>query len=156
MTARSARIINWITLGYAGQRQLRPAGGQVALIRNGKNLRQIEHGLFSDWVFDSHRRLSCGPAPNTDGGCGKEAGASAAVWLPETTSGTHNEFRISANPLSGDWGARASLLIYTRGGSKKERDGSPLRVIGTWNVEVRAKQVCDQLMVQPDDFSAWN
>lgn len=46
-------------------------------------------------------------------------------WLLEAGSGTHNEFRLAARPLSGDQGVSAPLLINTRGGSELQSVGRP-------------------------------
>jgi hypothetical protein len=98
----------------------------VAFVRNREQHRHVAHSLVGDWVSNSHTRLFPRAYAERRSGCGNEAGACAVLWLPESSSGTHNEFRISVSPLSGDWGARAPLLIYTRGGSKLERAGHPL------------------------------
>ena len=49
------------------------------------------------------------------------------MWLLETGSSTHNEFRLAARPLSGDLGVSTPLLINTRGGSKIASGGLPRR-----------------------------
>jgi hypothetical protein len=98
--------------------------GRVAAWRSYAIASSIATSRTASWVIGSSTRIgasSRGPAPDAESGCGKEVGACAVLWLPESSSGTHNEFRVSACPLSGDQGARAPLLIYTRGGSKLER-----------------------------------
>jgi hypothetical protein len=93
----------------------------VPLIRGGKQRRHLGESFFGQSILELHRA-------SADGGRGGEIGwrpepadagvRHASVWLLETGSGTHNEFRLAARPLSGDRGVSTPLLINTRAGSK--------------------------------------
>jgi hypothetical protein len=93
----------------------------VPLIRGGKQRRHLGESFFGQSILELHRASADhGRGDGIGGGWtdGRRGAAGERVWLLETGSSTHNEFRLAARPLSGDRGASTPLLINTRAGWK--------------------------------------
>jgi hypothetical protein len=79
----------------------------VPLIGGGKQCRHLDESFFGQSILELHRASQgAGAAMESAGGWtgGRSGAARERVWLLETGSSTHNEFRLAARPLSGDSG----------------------------------------------------